>query len=55
MKHWFDHVAITYSYTFDPLPGVDSCGQRTENEERLFLPRIAGSITNLWNNYNLSV
>ena len=37
--HYFD---LYFSYSFDPLPGVEDCGQRTENEESLYAPRIAG-------------
>ena len=40
-----EYFDVFHSYTSDPLPGVDNCGQRTENEERLFLPRIAGRFT----------
>ena len=39
--HYFDYFT---SYSFDPLPGVVDCGQRTENEESLYAPRIAGII-----------
>ena len=39
--HYFDYH---FSYSFDPLPGVEDCGQRTENEESLYAPRIAGII-----------
>ena len=35
---------LLFSYSFDPLPGVEDCGQRTENEESLYAPRIAGII-----------
>ena len=42
LKHlYFD---LSFSYSFDPLPGVEDCGQRTENEESLYAPRIAGII-----------
>ena len=38
------HFYCYFSYSFDPLPGVEDCGQRTENEESLYAPRIAGII-----------